>query len=141
MIAQRVLNFQNKSLVVNLERLSTGLRINRGKDDPAGLIASENLRAEKRAIDSAISNAERAEQVVNVAWPPAPTKPAYPRRKRTRTSCRSTPSSRRSTAWPTTRASRARSCSMGASTTPRKAWRRRLPTWASTRRGFPTARR
>ncbi|MHC4320217.1 MAG: flagellin N-terminal helical domain-containing protein, partial [Planctomycetota bacterium] len=42
-------------------------RINRGKDDPAGLIASENLRAEKKAIDSAISNAERAEQVVNVA--------------------------------------------------------------------------
>jgi flagellin len=67
MIAQRVLNFQNKSLVVNLERLSTGLQINRGKDDPAGLIASENLRAEKEAISSAISNAERAEQVVNVA--------------------------------------------------------------------------
>jgi flagellin len=67
MIAQRVLAFQNRALVVNLERLSTGLRINRGKDDPAGLIASENLRAEKRAIDSAISNAERAEQVVNVA--------------------------------------------------------------------------
>ena len=38
-----------------------------GKDDPAGLIASENLRAEKKAIASAISNAERAEQVVNVA--------------------------------------------------------------------------
>jgi flagellin len=67
MIAQRVLGIQNKGLLVNLERLSTGLRINRGKDDPAGLIASENLRAEKKAIDSAISNAERAEQVVNVA--------------------------------------------------------------------------
>jgi flagellin len=67
MIAQRVLGFQNKGLLVNLERLSTGLRINRGKDDPAGLIASENLRAEKKAIASAISNAERAEQVMNVA--------------------------------------------------------------------------
>ena len=67
MIAQRVLAFQNKGLLVNLERLSTGLRINRGKDDPAGLIASENLRAEKKAIESAITNAERAEQVVNVA--------------------------------------------------------------------------
>jgi flagellin len=67
MIAQRVLSVQNKGLLVNLERLSTGLRINRGKDDPAGLIASENLRAEKMAIGSAISNAERAEQVVNVA--------------------------------------------------------------------------
>jgi len=67
MLAQRVLAMQNKALTISLERLSTGLRINRGKDDPAGLIASENLRAEKKAIASAISNAERAEQVVNVA--------------------------------------------------------------------------
>ncbi len=67
MIAQRNLGIQNRGLVLSLERLSTGLRINRGKDDPAGLIASENLRAEKRAISSAISNAERAEQVMNVA--------------------------------------------------------------------------
>ncbi len=67
MLAQRVLRAQNKSMVVALERLSTGLRINRGADDPAGLIASENLRSEKAAISGAISNAERAEQVVNVA--------------------------------------------------------------------------
>jgi flagellin len=67
MIAQRVLNQQNMSLTGSLERLSTGLRINRGKDDPAGLIASENMRAEKSAINSAIGNAERAEQMVNVA--------------------------------------------------------------------------
>ncbi len=67
MLAQRVLAMQNKRLAVSLERLSTGLRINRGKDDPAGLIASENLRAEKKAISSAIANAERAEQVINVA--------------------------------------------------------------------------
>jgi len=67
MLAQRVLAMQNKSLTISLERLSTGMRINRGKDDPAGLIASENLRAEKKAISSAIANAERAEQVVNVA--------------------------------------------------------------------------
>ena len=67
MIAQRVLAFQNKGLVTSLERLSTGLRINRGKDDPAGLIASENLRASMNAISAAIGNAQRAEQVVNVA--------------------------------------------------------------------------
>jgi flagellin len=67
MLAQRVLARQNKALTISLERLSTGMRINRGKDDPAGLIASENLRAEKKAISSAIANAERAEQVVNVA--------------------------------------------------------------------------
>ena len=67
MVAQRVLANQNMDLSQTLGRLSTGLRINRGADDPAGLIASENLRAEKTAINAAMTNAERAEQVVNVA--------------------------------------------------------------------------
>lgn len=67
MLARRVLSLQNKQLTTSLERLSTGLRINRGSDDPAGLIASEALRAENKAISSAIGNAQRAEQVVNVA--------------------------------------------------------------------------
>jgi flagellin len=67
LIAQRTLGTQNRGLQTSLQRLSTGLRINRGADDPAGLIASENLRAEKTAISGAISNAQRADQVVNVA--------------------------------------------------------------------------
>ena len=66
-LAQRILGQQNKALSVSLERLSTGLAINRGADDPAGLIASENLRSEKAAIAAAIGNAERADQVVNIA--------------------------------------------------------------------------
>ena len=67
LIAQRVLGNQNKGMAQSLQRLSTGYRINRGADDPAGLIASENLRAEKSAINSAITNSQRADQVVNVA--------------------------------------------------------------------------
>jgi flagellin len=67
LIGQRVLGGNNKTLNTSLERLSTGLRINRGKDDPAGLIASENLRSEKASISAAIGNAERADQVVNIA--------------------------------------------------------------------------
>ncbi|VAX35984.1 Flagellin protein FlaA, partial [hydrothermal vent metagenome] len=67
MIAQRVLGQNNMSLNRSLERLSTGLRINRGKDDPAGLIASENLRAEIKATNAAIGNATRADQVINTA--------------------------------------------------------------------------
>ncbi|RMH30259.1 MAG: flagellin [Planctomycetota bacterium] len=67
LIAQRVLNQNNQALSLSLERLSTGLRINRGGDDPAGLIASQNLRAEKAGLGAAIGNAERAEQVVNIA--------------------------------------------------------------------------
>ena len=39
LIAKRVLGLNNQALNQSLERLSTGLRINRGKDDPAGLIA------------------------------------------------------------------------------------------------------
>ncbi|GAB4108660.1 MAG: hypothetical protein Kow00105_16200 [Phycisphaeraceae bacterium] len=67
LIAQRILGQQNLSLNKSLERLSTGFRINRGADDPAGLIASEKLRSEKAQLAAAIANAERAEQVVNVA--------------------------------------------------------------------------
>ncbi len=66
-IGQRVLGQNNGTLSTALERLSTGLKINRGKDDPAGLIASENLRSEKSALTAAIGNAERADQVVNIA--------------------------------------------------------------------------
>ncbi len=67
LLAQRTLNSNNFALNTSLERLSTGLRINRGKDDPAGLIASENLRSEKSALNAAIANAERADQVANIA--------------------------------------------------------------------------
>ncbi|MEZ6244177.1 MAG: flagellin [Phycisphaerales bacterium] len=67
LISQRVLGENNFSLTNSLERLSTGLRINRGKDDPAGLIASENLRGEIKALNAAVGNSERADQVVNIA--------------------------------------------------------------------------
>ena len=67
LIAQRTLGSNNKQLSTSLERLSTGLRINRGSDDPAGLIASETLRGEKAALAAAIGNAERAELFVSTA--------------------------------------------------------------------------
>ena len=38
------------------ERLSTGLRINRGADDPAGLIVSERLRSEISTARQAVDN-------------------------------------------------------------------------------------
>lgn len=67
MLSQRILGQNNKALNTSLERLSTGLKINSGKDDPAGLIASETLRSEKASISAAIGNAERADQVINIA--------------------------------------------------------------------------
>lgn len=67
MVATRILGANNRSLNLSLDRLSTGLKINTGKDDPAGLIASEALRAEKMAIGSAITNISRANNVVATA--------------------------------------------------------------------------
>jgi len=57
-------NYQD--LTTRLERLATGLRINRGADDPAGLIASERLRLEIRGIGQAIDNSGRASNVITV---------------------------------------------------------------------------
>jgi flagellin len=47
--------------------LSTGLRINSGADDPAGLIASEALRSEVTGLNKAISNTQRASQIITTA--------------------------------------------------------------------------
>lgn len=63
---RNLINNQN-DLTVRLERLSSGLRINRGADDPAGLIASESLRSEIRGLQAAVSNSERAINVISTA--------------------------------------------------------------------------
>ncbi|MCC7350004.1 MAG: flagellin, partial [Phycisphaerales bacterium] len=67
LIAQRVLRKNNDNLNTSLQRLSTGLKINSGADNPAGLIASENLRAEKAGITQAIDNAGRASNIIGTA--------------------------------------------------------------------------
>lgn len=63
-IAQQRLNRSGADLSLRLERLSTGLRINRGKDDPAGLIISERLGTDISNIEQAIKNGERASAVI-----------------------------------------------------------------------------
>ncbi|MDX2115936.1 MAG: flagellin [Planctomycetota bacterium] len=65
LIAQSNLSKSNKELASRLERLATGLRINRGADDPAGLIASQRLRSELRGLEQGIKNAERASSVIS----------------------------------------------------------------------------
>jgi flagellin len=64
LVAQQRLTRSNNDLNLALQRLSTGLRINTGKDDPAGLIASEGLRSDITSINSAITNTQRANQVI-----------------------------------------------------------------------------
>ena len=67
LIAQRALAKNTEATSQSLQRLSTGLQINAGKDDPAGLIASENLRQEQTGITAALSNAQRAGNVIGTA--------------------------------------------------------------------------
>lgn len=67
LIAQRALAKNNSSTSQSLQRLSTGLQINTGADDPAGLIASEGLKQEQVGITTAISNASRAGNVIGTA--------------------------------------------------------------------------
>jgi flagellin len=56
-----------KSLADTMTQLSTGLRINSAKDDPAGLIAQELLRSEITASNAAIKNSQLANAMLNVA--------------------------------------------------------------------------
>jgi len=67
LIAQQALIQNNQALSTSLQRLSTGLKINSGADDPAGLIASQNLQAEQTGIQTAISNAGQAGNVIGTA--------------------------------------------------------------------------
>jgi flagellin len=67
LVARNTLGRSNSALEQALTRLSTGLRINTGKDDPAGLIASENLRSDITSVRRAISNTDRANQVIATA--------------------------------------------------------------------------
>jgi flagellin len=67
LLAARNLATNQASMNSALQRLSTGLRINTGKDDPAGLIASNNLKSEATAINAALDNANRANNMVAVS--------------------------------------------------------------------------
>jgi flagellin len=67
LIAQSNLSRTNARLDQTLSRLATGLRINRGADDPAGLIVSERLRSDIAGIDQGIKNSERASNVIATA--------------------------------------------------------------------------
>ncbi len=65
--AQRTYAANAKSLAGILEKLATGQRINYGKDDPAGLITSENFRAILAALDAETRVFQRVDSVANVA--------------------------------------------------------------------------
>ena len=67
LIAQNALAQNNTALQTSLTRLSTGLKINTGADDPAGLIAANDLKDQQSGINQAISNAQQANNVIGTA--------------------------------------------------------------------------
>jgi flagellin len=57
----------NRDMGKSLEKLSTGLRINRSSDDAAGLAISENLRTQVRGTSQAMRNAQDGTSMLQIA--------------------------------------------------------------------------
>jgi flagellin len=64
--AQRILGVNNNRLALSVERISSGIRINRASDDAAGLAISEGLRSDIRALRQAVRNASDGISLMNV---------------------------------------------------------------------------
>ena len=67
MAAMNSLYRSNRDMGKSLEKLSTGLRINRSSDDAAGLAISENLRAQVRGVGQAARNAMDGTSMLQIA--------------------------------------------------------------------------
>ena len=64
--AQKILGTNNERLAKSVERISSGIRINRAADDAAGLAISEGLRSDIRASRQAVRNANDGISVINI---------------------------------------------------------------------------
>jgi flagellin len=62
-----ILNKTQNNQSNTLTQLSTGSRINRGSDDPAGLIALRGLDTELKSVDAAVGNNQRTDALLGVA--------------------------------------------------------------------------
>jgi flagellin len=60
------INRSNRMFAQSAERLATGLRINRGSDDPSGLIASEHLGSDLTSLHSQMQSLERENLDLNI---------------------------------------------------------------------------
>ena len=64
--AQRILGVNNGRLAQSVERIASGIRINRGADDAAGLAISESLRSDIRALRQAVRNGNDGIALINI---------------------------------------------------------------------------
>jgi len=67
MFSQRTVGQTNVSTQKNIEKLSSGLRINRAGDDASGLAVSEKLRSQIRGLNQASANAQNGISFIQVA--------------------------------------------------------------------------
>ncbi|MDR2552480.1 MAG: flagellin [Treponema sp.] len=67
MFADRALKVTNESIAKNMEKLSSGLRINRAGDDASGLAVSEKLRSQIRGLNQASQNASNGISFIQVS--------------------------------------------------------------------------
>lgn len=67
LIAQRNLDQSTSRINTSYERLSSGLRINRARDDAAGLSIAESLKADQRVAGVAIRNASDGISIISIA--------------------------------------------------------------------------
>ena len=63
----RNLNSTNSNLSKSIEKLSSGLRINRAGDDAAGLYVSEKLRGQTKGLNQAVRNAQDGISLIQTA--------------------------------------------------------------------------
>ncbi len=57
----------NKNLSSSLEKLSTGLRINKASDDASGMAIADKLRTQASSVGQGISNANSASTMIQIA--------------------------------------------------------------------------
>ncbi|MBI3833820.1 MAG: hypothetical protein HY287_05775 [Planctomycetes bacterium] len=62
-----ILNRNTSAQADTVAQLTTGKRINTGKDDPAGLIALENLNSELTAVNASLTSNQRSNSLLTVA--------------------------------------------------------------------------
>ncbi len=67
MFAQRQQKFNNYTVDGNIEKLSSGLRINRAGDDASGLAVSEKMRSQIRGLQRAEANAADGISLIQTA--------------------------------------------------------------------------
>jgi flagellin len=67
LVAQEAATNTNKNLSSSLEKLSTGLRINKASDDASGLAIADKLRTQASSIGQSISNGNSAVSLTQIA--------------------------------------------------------------------------